>query len=69
MMTDKTVDANPRRRQVNWKLIDWITVKRTVRRLQERIVKAFKQKDYRKVKDLQRLYVHPTTQGYLLSIG
>lgn len=55
MMTDNTVDANPRRRQVNWKLIDWITVKRTVRRLQERIVKAIKQKDMRRVKELQRL--------------
>ncbi|MBS0635670.1 MAG: group II intron reverse transcriptase/maturase [Verrucomicrobia bacterium] len=55
MMTDNTVDANPRRHQVNWKLIDWTTVKRTVRRLQERIVKAFKQNDLRKVKDLQRL--------------
>ena len=55
MMADKTADANPRRSPVIWELIDWTTVKRTVRRLQERIVKAFKQKDFRKVKDLQRL--------------
>src|SRR5262245_6169520 len=55
MMVGKTADANPRRSQITWELIDWTTVKRTVRRLQERIVKAFKQKEFRKVKDLQRL--------------
>ena len=53
MIADKTADANPRRPRIIWELIDWTTVKRTVRRL--RIVKAFKQKDFRKVKDLQRL--------------
>jgi RNA-directed DNA polymerase len=55
MMVGKTADANPRRSRITWELIDWTTVKRTVRRLQERIVKAFKQGEFRKVKDLQRL--------------
>ena len=55
MMTGSTVDANPRRPKTTWELIDWTTVKRTVRRLQERIVKAYKQGNYREVKDLQRL--------------
>ena len=42
MMAGNTVDANPHRLRTNWELIDWTIVKRTVRRLQERIVKAFK---------------------------
>jgi len=40
MMAANTADANPRRPKTTWDLIDWIAVKRTVRRLQERIVKA-----------------------------
>jgi RNA-directed DNA polymerase len=55
MMAANTADANPRRSKTTWGPIDWIAVKRTVRRLQERIVKAFKHKEFRKVKDLQRL--------------
>ena len=44
--------------QVNsWHTIDWYSVERTVRGLQVRIAKATKQQQWRKVKDLQRMFV------------
>lgn len=55
-MTVKQTDANPCITE-GWKTIDWIRVRRDVRRLQARIVKAFNKKDYRRVKDLRRLLV------------
>ncbi len=55
MITGNTVDTNPHSFKTAWLHIDWTKVKRTVRRLQERIVKAFQQGEFRKVKDLQRL--------------
>ncbi len=42
MMAGNTADANPHRSRLTWNLIDWTTVKRTVRKLQEHIVKVFK---------------------------
>ncbi|WP_194846976.1 group II intron reverse transcriptase/maturase [Candidatus Neptunochlamydia vexilliferae] len=55
-MTANQADANPCITE-NWKSIDWIQTRRDVRRLQARIVKAFKRKDYLKVKDLRRLLI------------
>ena len=41
-----------------WKEIDFEKAKRTVKKLQERIVQATKKGKWRKVKNLQRLLVH-----------
>jgi RNA-directed DNA polymerase len=49
-----TTDANPYGTR-DWTSIDWDSVRRTVQRLQARIVKSLKAGDRRKVKDLQRL--------------
>ena len=57
MMTAQTVDANPYR-MFKWNSINWEQIEQTVQRLQARIVKALKEKAYRKVKDLQRLLTH-----------
>src|SRR5579864_8587228 len=42
----------------DWHAIDWQKVNHTVRRLQERIVKATKEKRWGKVKALQRILTH-----------
>lgn len=54
MMTVQTVDANPDG-IIDWQSINWKQIEQTVRRLQARIVKALKEKAFRKIKDLQRL--------------
>lgn len=42
----------------SWYAIDWQTIEQTVKRLQIRIVKAYKAGNYRKVKSLQWLLTH-----------
>ncbi len=44
-------------REVNWESIQWNIPKRHVRRLQERIFRATRDKDWKKVKNLQKLLV------------
>jgi RNA-directed DNA polymerase len=56
-MTTLNVGA-PSTRIINWKLIEWDTVKSHVRRLQLRIAKAIKQGHYCKAKSLQWLLTH-----------
>jgi RNA-directed DNA polymerase len=56
MMTAQTVDANPNG-MIDWPSVNWEQVEQTVQRLQARIVKALKEKAFRKVKDLQRLLI------------
>jgi len=56
MMTAQTVDANPNG-MIDWPSVNWKQVEQTVRRLQARIVKALKEKAFRKVKNLQRLLI------------
>ena len=41
-----------------WKVINWHTVRREVRRLQTRIAKAVREGRYGRVKALQRLLTH-----------
>ena len=53
-MTVKAVDANPNRK-IDWSQIKWEQLEETVQRIQARIVKALKNNEFRKVKDLQRL--------------
>ena len=50
-VTAKLTDA-PSDRYKNWNHIPWQTVEQDVRRLQERIAKAVKDKNYRKAKAL-----------------
>ena len=56
-MTTLNVGA-PSTRIINWKLIDWDTVKSHVRRLQLRIAKAIKQGHYCKAQSLQWILTH-----------
>lgn len=56
-MTVNTItDANPCQ-TTEWDLIDWDTARRTVRRLQARIVKALQKGNHREVKNLRRLLI------------
>lgn len=54
MTIAQTIDANPYGAK-DWRTIKWNEVRRVVRRIQARIVKALKDREYRKVKELQRL--------------
>ncbi len=56
-MTAQTVDANPNG-IIDWPSVNWEQAELTVRRLQARIVKALKEKAFRRVKDLQRLLTY-----------
>ena len=48
----------PTDRHTNWNAIDWKTIRRAVKRLQERIAKAVKEKKFRKAKSLQWILTH-----------
>lgn len=52
----KNIEQN-KRRVVDWDSIQWDTPKRHVRRLQERIFRATRDKDWAKVKNLQKFLV------------
>ncbi len=52
----ETIEQN-KGRVADWDSIDWDTAKRRVRRLQERIFRATRDKDFAKVKNLQKLLV------------
>ncbi len=56
-----------KRRVVDWDSIYWNTVKQHVRRLQERIFRATRDKDFAKVKNLQKLLVR-SQSARLLSV-
>lgn len=54
----KTITGAPKAVSTDWNTIDWETVKATVRRLQMRIAKAYREKKYGKAKALQWLLTH-----------
>ncbi|MBB2775865.1 UNVERIFIED_ORG: RNA-directed DNA polymerase [Comamonas terrigena] len=57
----KTIDSSgsaPSREPQNWHAIDWHLVERFVRTMQQRIAKATQEKDWRRVKALQRSLNH-----------
>jgi len=52
----ESIEQN-KRRVVDWDSIQWDTPRRHVRRIQERIFRATRDKDWAKVKNLQKLLV------------
>lgn len=54
--------------QLDWSEIDWIVVNSNVKRLRERIYKAKRDKNYRKLRSLQRLMLK-SSSNILLSIN
>ena len=66
MMVHRTGAASPRP-VTPWDEFDWTAARRTVRRLQARIVKATREGRWNKVKALQRLLTH-SFSGKLLAV-
>ncbi|MHA1669236.1 MAG: reverse transcriptase N-terminal domain-containing protein [Promethearchaeota archaeon] len=52
-------------RVVDWDSIQWNMPKQHVRQLQKRIFRATREKDWAKVKNLQKLLVRSRDQGFL----
>ena len=56
-MTVRESIEQSKRRVVDWDSIQWDTPRRHVRRIQERIFRATRDKDWAKVKNLQKLLI------------